>query len=1042
MTRKIQHTCYIALLFILSVGLQQGFAQSTSVMVKGIITESGTKKPLAQVTISVTATGFITDTNDKGEFTISAPNKNSELSINLPGYHKRQIFINGREFLNISLVPVRFKSTDNTFNKPLGQSIIKDEIYSTSTITNDEMSLNNITSFDQALQGLVPGLNVTNHSGMPGSKSALYMRGVHSIYGRNEPLLIIDGMIHDYNYANQSSIEGFSLNPFEIVDIEDIADISVFKNGDSHVGSASSNGVILVNTEQKSEASTLIKITGSVGVSLLPKQQSLLNNTQFTDYYKGILATQGFTEESMKISKPWLYGEGEDRYKYDNNTDWQKEIYSPGLLQKYHIFLKGGDDIATYNISTGITNHEGPYENSVYNRFNLRINGMVNITNNFSVAPIFKLSLTDTDIPNFGPTYQRSPILSSILKAPIMSPYFRDKETGLELDYLDKEGVFGVSNPVKLIQAATGSNRNYHFGASVKGIYVLGPHLNITNLVGINFNNSRENIFIPNDGVASVDIREENSPIDFVYEYRSIQNHATLNYNNKISDGQVIAAQTGFRYMKNSNRYNHAIDLNTASDDFKDLGNGGKYQYLRKSLGDNRELLWMSYFANGNYSIQNKYFINANISVDANSAVNNENRMNIFPSIGGAWRLSSEEFMADNKTFDDVKLRLSYSESGNMYSSIYDYSKLYYNEKRLQQIGVPVREAIPNKNLELEKTSTINFGVDLTSKQQALNIHLDAYYSMINNLIIEQKLAPFFGYTEYYDNGGKLTNMGVELALDYRKNFGDIVWTIGGTATAQKSSINELNFIEEGTKNLVTPIKGAEYVTAIDNPINSFYGYQTNGIYGSNEDANKIIGPNGLPMQAGDIIFKDQSGPNGTADGIINDYDKAIIGNPNPDIFGGLFTSVIVNSWEIKAVFNYSVGNDLYNYTRFIGESMSSYGNQMTTVLDSWSENNNDGLLPRVSYGDPTGNTVFSDRWIEDGSYLKLKHLTVSYNLPKSKFYSGIKVYLTASNLFTLTKYSGNDPEFYYLNSPFYMGVDYGKTPHTRSFIVGVKLDL
>jgi len=1042
MTRKIQHTCYMALLFILSVGIQHSFAQSTSVVVNGIITESGTKKPLSQVTISATATGKITDTNDKGEFTISVPNKNSELSINLPGYHKRQIFINGREFVTISLVPVRFKSIDKTFNKPLGQSILKDEIYSTGTISNDEMSLNNITSFDQALQGIVPGLNVTNHSGMPGSKSALYMRGVHSIYGRSEPLLIIDGVIHDYNYANHSSIEGFTLNPFEIVDVEDIADITVLKNGDSHFGSASSNGVILVNTEQKSEASTLIKFTGSAGVSLLPKQQSLLNNTQFTDYYKGILATQGFTEESMRISKPWLYGEGEDRYKYDNNTDWQKEIYSPGILQKYHIFLKGGDDIATYNISTGITNHEGPYENSGYNRFNLRINGMVNITSKFSVAPIFKLSLTDTYIPNLGPTYQRSPILSSILKAPIMSPYFRDKETGQVLDYLDNEGVFGVSNPVKLIQAATGSSRNYHFGASIKGVYVLGPHLNITNLVGLNFNNSRENIFIPNDGVVSVDIREENSPIDFVYEYRSVQDHATLNYNNKMSDGQVIAVQAGFRYMKNSYRYNHAIDLNTASDDFKDLGNGGKYQYLRKSLGDNRELLWMSYFANGNYSIQNKYFINANISVDANSAVNDENRMNIFPSIGGAWRLSSEEFMAGNKTFDDVKLRLSYSQSGNMYSSIYDYSKLYYTEDRVAEVGVPVREAIPNKNLELEKTSTINFGVDLTSMQQTLNIHFDAYYSMLNNLVIEQKLPPFYGYTEYYDNGGKLANMGVELAVDYRKNFGDIVWTIGATATAQKSSISELNFIEAGTKNLVTPIRGAEFVTAIDNPINSFYGYQTNGIYNSNEEANKVIGPNGIPMQAGDIIFKDQSGPNGTADGIINEYDKAIIGNPNPDIFGGLFTSVIVKSWEIKAVFNYSVGNDIFNYTRFIGESMSSYGNQMVTVLDSWSENNKDGLLPRTSYGDPTGNTVFSNRWIEDGSYLKLKHLTVSYNLPKSKFYSGIKVYLTASNLLTLTKYSGNDPEFYYSNSPFYMGVDYGKTPQTRSFILGVKLDL
>ncbi|HKM93528.1 MAG TPA: SusC/RagA family TonB-linked outer membrane protein [Prolixibacteraceae bacterium] len=1036
MTNKTLNTICLTLIFIIGIGIQYGFSQSSGEKVQGVITESGTNKPLKQVSISITSTGEVTDTNEEGFFTITVPTKQLELSIYLPGYHKRQIFINGNDILNISLVPLKFISIDNPINKPLGVTISKNEIYSSTSIKGADVELNNITSFEQALQGMIPGLQITNQSGLPGQKSWINMRGLKSIYGKNEPLLIIDGMIHDYNYANEGIMEGFTLNPFEIIDIEDIADISVFKNGDSHLGAAASNGVIYVNTQQKSEASTLIKISGSVGVSLMPKKQKTLNGPQFTDYVKGLLNQQGASTDEIRTELPWLFGEGDEKYRYGNNTNWQNEIYTPGILQKYHIFLKGGDEIATYNISTGLINHDGSIAESGFNRFNLRINGLVNITSKFSVVPNFKLSLTDTYVPNLGPTYQHNPILSSILKAPIMSPYFIDNETGLPLNYIDDLGAFGYSNPVKIIEDATGTNRNYHFSASVKVQYNFNKYFTFTNLVGLNFNNARENIFIPNKGIGKINLYIENSPMDFIYEYRSIQNHAILEYKKELEKGKSINIQSGFRYMKNSYQYNKAIDLNTASDDFKNLGSGGNLNYLRQSLGDNRGLLWMSYFINGNYNIKNKYFFNANVSADANSAVNDNNRINIYPSIGAAWRLSSERFMNNNKSIDDLKLRLSYSESGNMYSSIYDYSKLYYNEKRMNTLGVPVREAIPNKNLELEKNSVINLGMDLTTNHQTLNMHFDAYYSMINNLIIEQEIAPIYGYTSYFDNGGQLSNMGVELAVDYRKNFGDIVWTIGGTVTGQTSVVNKLNFLKQDVTSIITSIPHAEYITSEGNPINAFYGYQTNGIYSNNDEASKVIGPKGKPMQAGDIRFK------GDEDGVIDNNDKTIIGNPNPDIFGGLFSSVFFQNWEINATFNYSIGNDIFNYTRYIGESMSNYGNQFATILDSWSENNSNGLLPRTSIGDPTGNTVFSDRWIEDGSYLKLKNLTVSYTLPNSKIYSGIKIYLSASNLFTLTKYSGNDPEFYYLNNPFYMGTDYGKTPQSRSFIVGVKLDL
>ncbi len=1001
------------------VGLESGYAQSSGVSVNGVVVESATGNPLKQVTISATATGKTADSNEKGEFSLEVPNYQSEITVYLPGYVKRQIFLNGRESLTITLVANQYKSFDKTYNKPLGKVILKDETYAVSAISAEDIDLSRATSFDQTLQGLVPGLQIIEQSGMPGQKTYMNIRGIRSLVGRNEPLLIIDGMIQDYNYANQGSIEGFTLNPLDIIDVEDIADISILKVGDSYFGSASSNGVIYLNTEQKVNASTLIKISGYAGVNFTPKKLNVLNANQFNNY----------------INAKSIYQDEENQYVYQNDTDWQNEIYKPGILQKYHIFLKGGDDIATYNISAGFLNQDGAYAETGYSRFNLRVNGKVNISDKFSVTPNVKLSLADSYTPNQGPTVQWNPTIAALLKPAIMAPNAKDEANGETLPYLEKVVVFGVSNPSSLIQNSIGSNRNYQFLSSITAQYKFSEHLNVSTLLGINFNNARESLFIPSSGVVQID-SIANMPSAFVYEFRSTQNHTTISYNNKNTDGESINLQAGFRYLSNTYKNNLVTDANTASDDFKNLGDGTD-TYLRQVSGDNRNLVWLSYFANGNYSIKNKYFFNANLSVDASSVLNDKNRYNVFPSIGAAWRLSSEEFMADNSNIEDLKLRASASMSGNMYSSVYDYSKLYYTEVRINSIGNLTRLSIPNEDLELEKTTTINLGMDLSGKRQLFNLHADLFYGLTKNLIIQQELPVVYGFTTYFDNGGSLSNMGVEIAADYRRKFNKVTLTIGATATSALSLVNSLDFIDNDMKSIVTSVIGADYITSVGKSVNAFYGYKTNGIFGSDDEAKQYTGPEGLKMEAGDIKFVDVDGNK-----IIDDKDKSIIGDPNPFLFGGIIGAVSFNRWEIKARLNYNLGNDIFNYVRYQAESMDDYSSQLASVTDHWSNDNSNGQLPRVSYGDPTGNKLFSDRWIEDGSYLKLKNLTVSYDLPSSGLYSGIKLYLTVSDLLTVTKYSGYDPEFYYMNNPFMMGIDYGKMPKSPSFIIGVKLDL
>ncbi len=1040
MTRRYYKlTClFLFTLFLTCIAVRPAHGQPAGKTVTGVVTESGTGNPLQQVFISVSSTGASFMTDDKGAFSITVPDLQAELIFNLPGYTKRNIFLNGREHLVLSMVPSGYKSLDDILNSPLGPVTAKNAAFPMTQLTTNDLKFSKVSSFDQALQGKITGMMVTEQSGMPGQRTHMNIRGISSLFAATEPIMFIDGMLYDFSYADISLMEGFALNPMDVLDIEDISDLSVQKEGLSYLGAAGSNGLININTEQESEASTVIKFSAYGGIALKPEKQDLLDAGQFRSYFTSLLEGRGYNATQINSMYPWLGGDktAEEYYRYNNSTDWQQEIYKPATLSKAHFFIKGGDDIATYNISTGYLSQEGIYDNSRYTRFNLRINGKINITDRFSITPNAKLSLADSKLANHGPTEWKNPILATLMKSPLMTSNARDASTGAGLNYLDDVGAFNISNPSAIVQNALGTNRNYHFLASVTAKYTFNEHFNLSTLVGINFNNARENLFLPNIGIVQVD-SAFNRPGDFVYELRSMQNHTQLNYNNKTASGHTFGLNAGFRYVNNSYKHNLSLDLNTPSDDFKSLGDGSQYSFLRTTTGDNRGLGWISVYGNLNYSFRNKYFLTGNLSYDGNSATNENNRYNFYPSAGAAWRLSSEGFLNDARWLDDLKLRASWSVTGNMFSSVYDFSKMYYVSRRMNGQGVLTREIIPNDNLALEKKNTLNAGLDLSLFGQSLNLHVDYFRSNVDNLVVQQSLPATFGYTHYYDNGGKLEINGLEAAADARMQFGGLVWTLGGSVNKHLSEVTELTFLNPETRHIVTTVEGAQFVTSAGNPVNAYYGYKTNGLVPASE-AGKITGPRGVLLQEGDVRFVD-----GDGNKIIDDNDKAIIGDPNPDLFGSAFTSISFGHFELSAFFNYVLGNDVFNYVRSRLEAMDSYANQLVTVAGRWTPANQGASLPRAVYGDPAGNSLFSDRWIEDGSYLRLEQLTLSYKLPDWQgVYKGMTLYMTATNLLTLTNYSGYDPEFAYQNSPYYMGIDYGKMPHTRSFVVGIKLNL
>ncbi len=1039
--KYLKYNSLIILMMLFSIlSAENLFAQSSEeITVTGIVRESGTGNPLNQVFVSVSNTGYLAGSDEEGQFSVQVTDLRSELVFDLPGYTKRSIYLNGNDFVEIFLVKSEFRSMDDLFYTPMGLMQIKDAVSPFSSVDAQEFNFTQNSSFDQNLIGRIPGLKAIRQSGMPGQRTYMTIRGIKSIFADTEPLMFIDGMMHDYSYANLSMMEGFANNPMDVIETQDITDISVLKGDLSYLGSAGSNGVVYLNTEQQAEASTIIQLSLYSGLSFAPQKLDVLNAEQYNQYFSELLTNQGYSQTDIDNAFPWLNGNASvnEYYRYNNNTDWQSEIYNQASISNFHFFIKGGDDIATYNISTGYLHHDGVYSQSNFNRFNLRVNGNVNITQRVSITPNVKLALSNATLANHGPSAWKNPLLSALLKPQTMAPMAKDNTSGVDLPYFDDIGVYNTSNPSALVENAQGNNRNYQFLSSMNTKFFITDNLVIQSLFGLNYNNVRESLFLPDLGVVQVD-SAYNSPGDFVNEHRSFQNHSDITWNKALLTGHTIVVTGGFRYMGNSYKNNTSIDLNTPSDDFQRLGQGSQFSYLRTTTGEDIGFKWLSFYGNTYYDFKNRFILTANLSYDGNSAINANNRYNFYPSVGGAWRISSERFLINTSWLEDLKMRVSWAQTGNIFSRVYDQSNLYYTSRRMNNLGVLLRQGIPNENLEVERQETMGAGLDISLFRQLFNASLDVYQSNVNNLILYQQLPSSLGYTDYFDNGGKLQARGIELGLNSRIHFGELIWTFGASLTNENTVITGLEFLNPDVNSLITSVGDAQYITSVDNPVNAFYGYKTNGLTTSGNAA-QVIGPGGAPLMEGDMRFVDTNGDN-----VIDEADKMIIGDPNPDFYGYAFTDFKFRNFELKAVFNYMIGNDVYNYVRHQGESMSSYNNQLVTVLDRWNGESSGELMPRAVYGDPAGNAVFSDRWIEDGSFVRLSQLTLSYEFQPGHgiFTKGMVVYVTGSNLFTLTSYSGYDPEFMHLNNPFYMGIDYGKIPQTRSFITGIKLNL
>lgn len=992
-------------------------------------------------------------TDQEGKFSLMVPGGNAWLMISPTGDLKtKRVYVNNRRTLRITLTSSDIPSGDDPV-KIMAQTMPRNEVVAAiNDIDLLSVPHTPAMSIDQYLQGRVPGLNVVDRSGHPGSGAMMSLRGINSVYSNNEPLVVIDGIPLPSQNLFQSNLDGYAYNPLISVNMFDISRAVVVKDPTvtAAYGSKASNGILFLETLDPSATQTSIEIDYRNGFTLQPEKEiPLLNADQHRTLISEILFSSPLLEEEIIEYYPNLFLEEDDErfINYQHNTNWQKLIFDEAFYTNFNIHVKGGDGIARYGLSFGYTDGEGIIKNTGYQGYNLRFVSMLNIFTWLKMDAGVSLNYSFADMKEAATVKETSPIMTSLSKTPMLNPYQYDLE-GNELRILSEVDELGVSNPLGAIQNFEASNSNYNFTASLGLMATISSSLHVKSNFSLNYNVLKESIFLPNKGMERYYNDEAINVAKLTNNsLNSFFNNTYLNFSKVFNGLHRVNSNTGVNLQINDYQYDWGLTKNAHENDQYRMIQDGQNN-LREIGGANKNWNWLSFYEYLNYSYDNKYMASASVSLDGSSRVGDQaaNTINLvvpfglFYSGGVGWRISQESFMQGLGWIDDLKIRATAGRTGNDDIGEASATNYYVPVKFNETVGL-YPGTVPNEQLTYETVTMLNAGIDLSTSGNRFNASVDVYRNTTNDMLIYSPIDPYLGYDLRLENGGSMENTGVELSMLYRIiEKGSFRWDLSASLSTNKNRITQI----EGDM-LSYEILGGERVNMVDEEANSFYGYIYDGVYSTQAEANEagLINDRNIPYQAGDAIFRDISGPNGVPDSVINFYDKTILGSSLPEYFGGIQTTISYKNISLNVMFQFVYGNEIFNYVRYQNEQMATLDNQSTSTLNRWQYDGQTTDIPRAMYDDLQGNADFSSRWIEDGSYGRIKHLSLSYRIPNEFLaFRNAEFYVSVNNLLTLSNYLGYYPEFAYSHSQIHQGVDYGQTPQSMQFIAGIKLGL
>lgn len=1012
-----------------------------AITVSGTVTGSA-QQPLPGVNIIVKGTTNGTTTDSEGRYSLSVSEEDAVLVFSFIGYITQEMALNGRSVIDVALVE-DIQSLEEVVVIGYGTVERKDLTGAVGSVNNKEIKDLAVTRVDQALLGKVAGVQVKPVSGEPGAAPQIRIRGIGSISAGGDPLYVVDGF-------PVASIQ--TLNPNDIESIDVLKDASAT----AIYGSRGANGVIIINTKRGKVGKSTISYDTYFGFQKASKIPVFMTGREQAQHYFDGIRNRNI-DEGNDVSIPvsqWKIAvpitlievlEGRSPTMPGVTLEFQDHIDAvlrTAPQQQHQLSASGGTENLKYALSGEYLNQEGIIIQTNFKRYSLRANIDTKLSERLSVKLNLNPSFTDKNNVGGMGFDDVSTNTDILYNAIVIPPYYTlyDKDGSYFPFGGGLDAVVTTQNPLALANEIIANQKGTAILGNINAEYTIFDELKLNILMGVNLMNAKGMRFKPqlpsffNNPAVGTD--NASMLLNWLTEYSLNYNRSFGNHNISGLVGYTVQKETFQSNFLTSNRYpNNLVPTLSAVSGIITNGSSNKYEW---SL--------LSYLGRFNYSYYNKYYLTASIRTDGSSRFGADNKYGVFPSLALAWRISDEDFLKDAGFLTELKLRTSYGKTGNNNIGNYDhYATINYEKYPLggSPIGGYAPGRLANPSLTWETQQQINAGIDAAFFDGRVAVTVDHFLSRNTNLLLNVNVPDITGFSNALKNIGEVKNSGWEFVLNTVNLKDQIRWSTDYNLSTYRNEVVKLG--PEGD-----PIISGGNITMIGQPVGMFFGWLTDGIFMTQAelDAGPLFNPGARDAsRVGDVRFVDVSGPEGIPDGIINSFDKTIMGSPYPDFYYGMTNNFSYKNLSLSIGLQGSHGNEILALSRGQVANNRARFRQLAILNNYWKseEEPGDGQTPRPN-DTPTGNFrgVFSQRWLDKGSYLRINNITLAYNLPEKVsqklMLSSTRVYVNATNPFLFTKHVGWNPDVSRSNNPLTPGNERYDYPLPKSFIIGLNV--
>lgn len=968
--------------------------------------------PGVSVLIKGTSQGAITDA--EGRFSIEV-DPSSILVFSFIGHTTQEVAVNGQTQLSIVLEESASELSEVIV---VGYSSVEKRNITGAiqTISGDKLKHIAASGFDQALQGQVAGVQVTQSSGTPGGGVSVRIRGSTSISAGNTPLYIIDGIPVETGALSARSFGGQNDNALALINPNDIESYNILSDASAKAlyGSRASNGVVVITTKRGKNGKPKISFDVQRGVIGPVNKIKLLDATQLLELQREAVTNSGQNPDAFGL----IPGVTDAV-----NTDWQDEVLRNGILEAYQLSVTGGDDNTKYYISGSFRNEEGIQLNNNFQRLSLTLNLDQRLSDRFTIGTNLTLSSSLNNRVK-GDNFLDGVYSGALKSLPYFTPY--DENGVLVGPSSPLYPGFPNFNPVGQALIPRFETSTLKLLGNINFVYQLQPNLSLKAQVSLDYNNVTEDQYESSQtaiGGFLPSVGGQGYGIFTATQLTNIDSYITLAYDKDIDDKNKLSAVAGIELYQNASTGGSVQGRLFPSDDFTYIGSAGIVDNGFSFREPPHSIL--SFFAEGRLDHDDRILATASFRTDGSSNFGENNRFGFFPALSVAWRISKESFFSSS-VVSDLKVRSSIGLTGNERIGAFNYLGTWGTATYSGNSGV-VPNNVPNPNVKWETTREINFGVDAGFFNGRIQSTLNLYYNITSDLLLTRPYPFTTGFGGILDNIGEMENKGIELSINTVNIDGPLRWA---TTLNLSKNLNQVLFLADS--------------------IPLYRGYTGEGVDGTNiikegEPLGTFWGLNylGVNPATGDAMYEDRN-----TDGIINNADAMVIGNSQPALIGGIKNEFQYRNFDLSVFFTFSLGNHVLNFSKSTLVNMGGdiQSNQSIDALRRWKNPGDVTDIPRYELGNTTNN-LHSNRLLEDASYLRLKNVSLGYTLPRKitdrTFLEQCRFYVAATNLWTLTKYTGSDPEVSTLDgSTSAQGIDFFTLPQVMTISVGINATL